>query len=73
MQETTYSRKLDTSGRIMIPSRLREDMNLVIGKEYNFFTTIEDGHKFICIDCGATVDPIEEAKQLLRKNGITEI
>nr|DAN98127.1 MAG TPA: MraZ protein [Caudoviricetes sp.] len=31
MQETTFSRKLDSSGRIMIPIRLREQMGLTSG------------------------------------------
>ena len=72
MIDTTYSRKLDTQGRIMIPIRLREQMNMQIGHEYNFYTLETNGRKFICIDCGASVTDkdLERAKQILVERGI---
>lgn len=71
MKETGYNRKLDTSGRIMIPSRLRDQLGLIPGQEYYFFTCEEKGHRFICIDVGATPEmTIEQAKQILQQNGM---
>ena len=73
MQVTEYSRKLEKSGRLMIPIRLREEMGLVPGKEYHFFTHIEDGHKFICIDCGPEIDTnttLEQAMKIVQENGL---
>ena len=61
MQETTFSRKLDSSGRIMIPIRLREQMGLTSGQEYYFTTMVKDGRKYICI---------EEAMKIIQANGL---
>nr|DAM21676.1 MAG TPA: MraZ protein [Caudoviricetes sp.]DAR80245.1 MAG TPA: MraZ protein [Caudoviricetes sp.]DAV01730.1 MAG TPA: MraZ protein [Caudoviricetes sp.] len=36
MAESTYSRKLDAMGRIMIPVRLRDQLGLITGREYSF-------------------------------------
>ncbi len=71
MKETGYNRKLDTSGRIMIPSRLRDQLGLIPGQEYYFFTHEENGHHFICIDVGTTSEmTLEQAKQILQQNGL---
>lgn len=71
MKETGYNRKLDTSGRIMIPSRLRDQMGLISGKEYYFFIHEENGHRYICIDTGEVKEMnLEQAKQFLQQNGI---
>lgn len=70
MVETNYARKLDTSGRIMLPSKLREAFGLETGKEYKFFTCEENGRHFICIECpNAPESEIERAKKLLSANG----
>ena len=71
MQETTFSRKLDSSGRIMIPVRLREQMGLVSGQEYYFTTMVKDGRKYICIDCGSVDNTsLEEAMRIIQANGM---
>lgn len=71
MEETTYSRKLEKSGRLMIPIKLREEMNMVPGKEYHFFITIENGRKFICIDCGPEIETtLEQAMKIIQANGM---
>lgn len=72
MKATQFSRKLDGQGRLMIPIRLREQVNLTIGKEYNFFIHEENGHIYICVDCGEapkTMD-LEEAKRIIQENGL---
>lgn len=72
MQVTDYSRKLEKSGRLMIPIKLREEMGLVPGKEYYFFTCINNGHKFICIDCGPEIGgtTLEQAMKIVQQNGL---
>lgn len=72
MAETSFSRKLDTSGRIMIPVKLREQMGLVTGREYSFCTMEKDGRRYICIDCGSITDGVnlEEAMRVIQANGL---
>lgn len=72
MEVTEFQRKLDTMGRIMIPIKLREQLNLIIGKEYTFFLHEENGKKYICIECGNAVsnEELERARQLVQKYGM---
>lgn len=72
MEETTFSRKLEKSGRLMIPIKLREEMNMIPGREYHFFTTIENGRKFICIDCGPEIadTTLEQAMKIVQASGM---
>lgn len=72
MESTPFSRKLEQSGRLMIPVKLREQVGLVPGKEYSFFTHEENGRKFICIDCGVPESQVslEEAMKVIQANGL---
>lgn len=70
MAETTFSRKLDSSGRIMIPVRLRDQMGLIPGREYYFSVMEKDGRRFICIDCGSVDSSLEEAMKIIQANGL---
>lgn len=71
MIETGYNRKLDTSGRIMIPSRLRDQNGLIPGREYYFFTHEEKGHRYICIDVGPNPEmTLEQARRIIQQNGM---
>lgn len=72
MTPTQFSRKLDSSGRIMIPVKLREQMNLQPGQVYYFSTMEENGHKFICIDCGPAIsnEELDEAMRIIRASGL---
>jgi len=56
MEKTTYARKVDAMGRITIPIRLREEMGIDIGKNYEYFKFELDGKKYLCIECS---DPSE--------------
>lgn len=44
-------RKMDTLGRLMVPSKLRDALHMVPGKEYEFTTEERDGKVFLCIEC----------------------
>lgn len=68
MAESTFSRKLDGSGRIMIPVKLREQLGLVSGREYYFSVMEKDGRRYLCIDCGS--DELTEAMRLVQSKGM---
>ena len=51
MDKTVMTRKLDTVGRIMIPAKLREELNMVIGNNYEFFIEYKDNKVYLCIEC----------------------
>lgn len=72
MIEGTYARKLDTTGRIMIPVRLREQMGMLPGEEYEFVVLEQNGHRYLAIDCGAIEDStaLEEALKIVRRSGL---
>lgn len=55
----------------MIPVRLRDQMGLVVGKEYYFSTMEKDGRRYICIDCGSVDSTsLEEAMRIVQANGM---
>lgn len=71
MAETTFSRKLDSMGRIMIPVKLREQVGLITGNEYFFSVKEIDGRRYICIDCGTAISPnLEQAMKIIEANGM---
>ena len=69
MAESTYSRKLDAMGRIMIPVRLRDQLGLITGREYSFEVRQIDGRNYICIDCSLNTE-LEEAMKLVQNAGL---
>lgn len=72
MQETSFSRKLDTTGRLTIPTRLREQVGMIIGKEYSFLLHEENGRRYVCIDCGPAISPemLSNAMQIVQASGM---
>ena len=71
MVETQYARRLDTSGRLVIPIRLREELGLTVGEVYSFFKHEENGKTFLCIECPEQETEIQKAIKLLQANGMT--
>ena len=68
MAESTYSRKLDAMGRIMIPSKLRDELGVQAGDiMHTYFLTDDDGSKFICFKIPDVSDEIEKARALLAR------
>ena len=73
MKRTQYARKVDTTGRLVIPAKLREEMGIEIGETYDFYTMEKDGKRFLCIECPISESQIEKALKLLREAGITSL
>ena len=64
MQATKYARKLDSVGRLVIPSRLREP-----NETFTFYTHEAEGKIYLCIECPTAASELEKAMELLEKNG----
>lgn len=70
MKETEYSRRLDSSGRLVVPSKLREEMRMEVGDEYHFYVHEIEGRTYLCVECFRKENEIERAKRILREAGI---
>lgn len=72
MRNTNYSRKLDKTGRLIIPSKLREEVGMIPGQEYSFSILTKDKHTYLCIDCGIPEDKpsLEEAIKIVQESGM---
>jgi bifunctional DNA-binding transcriptional regulator/antitoxin component of YhaV-PrlF toxin-antitoxin module len=71
MKKTQYARRLDTMGRLVIPARLREELNLAIGETFEFFWHEENGKTYLCIECPERETELEKALRVLEENGLT--
>lgn len=66
--ETT--RKLDTTGRIVIPVKLRERLNFKTGDEYPFYIHSMNGEVYLCIKAPVKIDvETQQAIDLLENRG----
>ena len=70
MRETEFSRRLDSSGRLVIPSKLREQLKMETGDEYSFFIHEYEGRTYLCVECFRKEDEIARAKRILEQAGI---
>lgn len=70
MKETEFCRRVDSSGRLVIPSKLREQLKIESGDEYTFYIHEENGRTYLCVECFRIEDEIEKAKRVLREAGI---
>ena len=71
MKQTEYSRKVDSNGRIIIPSQLRDQLDIRPQDLLDFFIHEENGRTYLCIECIRVEDEIEKAKRILREAGIS--
>lgn len=70
MKKTDFSRRLDSTGRIVIPSRLRQQIGMQENETYDFYTLEKDGKLFLCIECGTVEDELAQAMQIAQKHGM---
>ena len=70
MTETKYARKIDSTGRLVIPVKLREELGLVSDAILTFWTHEQDGKRFLCIECPSEETEVERALRVLREHGI---
>lgn len=71
MTQTEYSRRIDATGRIVVPSQLRTQLQIHPGDNHDFYIHEIDGRTFLCIECFNLENEIERAKRILRENGIS--
>lgn len=71
MKTTQETRKMDSAGRLVVPSGLRSELNLNTGDICEFFIHEHEGDTYLCIKCPNVLNKIEEAKRILREAGIT--
>lgn len=70
MKETEFARRLDSSGRLVIPSKLREELRMEVGDTYDFYIHEENGEKYLCVKCFRVEDEIARAKRILEEAGL---
>lgn len=71
MVHTEYARKVDTNGRVIIPSQLRDQLDIRPGDAMEFFIHEENGKTYLCIECYRVEDEIEKAKRVLEAAGFS--
>ncbi len=71
MTQTEYSRRIDATGRIVVPSQLRTQLQIHPGDSHDFYIHEHEGRTFLCIECFNLENEIERAKRILRENGIS--
>ena len=70
MVQTEYSRKVDTTGRLIVPAQLRDIVDIRPGDLMTFFIHEHDGRTFLCVECERVENEIDKAKRILREAGI---
>ena len=70
MKKTEYSRRLDSNGRLVIPSRLRNELGITEGQSFDFYTCEMNGKLFLCIDCGEINEELKKAMEIAQKHGM---
>lgn len=70
MKQTEYARRVDSSGRIIIPSQLRDQLDIRPGDTMDFYLHEENGRTFLCVECVRVEDEVEKAKRILREAGL---
>ena len=74
MVKTEFARRIDSSGRLVLPAKLREQLNLNVGDVCDFFLYDDpEGKRFLCIECPDYINEIEYAKKILKEHGITSL
>lgn len=67
--KTRFARQLDNVGRLVIPKKLREELNLSEGYLCEFYIEEIDGETFLCIKCPKQETELEKAIKLIQAEG----
>lgn len=70
MRPTSFARKLDDSGRLLIPIRLREKLGLSYGQVYPFYLHEHNDKVYLCIECENYETDLQKAFRILEENGL---
>lgn len=70
MEQLEYSRKVDNSGRVIIPAQLREKLDIRPGDSLDFYLHEDEDKTFLCFHAFRVETEIEKAKRILREAGI---
>lgn len=70
MKETKYARKIDSTGRLVLPVKLREELGIQDGDLLQFWTHEQDGRKFLCLEVPSDETEVERAMRVLREHGL---
>lgn len=71
MVHTEYARKVDTNGRVIIPSQLRDQLDIRPGDALDFYIHEDGGRTFLCFECCRVENEIEKAKRVLEAAGFS--
>lgn len=70
MKKTDFARCLDSVGRLVIPSKLRTQLNLENGYECAFYIHEINGETYLCIKCPKQETELEKAIRIITANGM---
>ena len=70
MKQTEYTRKVDANGRVIIPSQLRDQLDIRPSDALDFYIHEHEGRTFLCFECPRVENEIEKAKRVLREAGL---
>lgn len=65
MRKTTYARRVDQAGRVIIPVKLRMEAHIAPGDLIEFYVTKdENGKAWLCFPFGDTPNALEQLLEL---------
>lgn len=75
IEPTTYFRKLDSVGRVIVPSKLRDKYNIVDGAELQYIHMVdkESGKHYIGFEVESPNAKDEKLNRLLTEYGIDNV
>ena len=76
VEETTYFRKIDTAGRIIIPSKLRTTYNISEGTELQYHIICDDDNTYylaVKVKEPAQEAEADEVQKLIKEYGLDTI
>lgn len=68
MELTNYARKIDSQGRLVIPSKLRAALGIENNQLLDFYIHNQDGRIYLCVDVGENTPKTKEELALNGKS-----